>query len=331
MATFTGFDAINRNAPLIDQMPVSCIGIENATVIDGRGGGNAIRLTNGSRFYLPSPDKSAQHFVAAGAAIRINGDVADESIVLGVGMSKALDPASVAIYFGLVIKNGWLTFKHDTQYTVIKQSMKNEWMYIELRFKKTLHSSGARSSIFIDGIEVASAAISAGQGSWFVSAIIAQSSSNLTLDVDDVYFERQQVESSITIPILASGKISCLPLTATCSNEFAITGSNAHSALSDNDDATYISSDVAASAVFDVSNNVSKVVFGINANLRGKTSKNGVVTVAIEQNGVAVCNEQIIGLNSQLNTATLTDLTRSDGTKIWTDILKNGVQIKVTT
>lgn len=336
MATFTGFDAINRTEPLIDQMPISCIGIENATVIDGRGGGNAIRLTDGAYMYtaaIDSADENEGHYVACGAAFKINGpDSPFDLIIMGIEISRILTPNNPMPEFALTLQKNWLMAKTRGSATPIRQVIKNEWFYVELRFEIPKYSASTpmTSSIHIDGQVVASAKVQHTGVSGYACVFAAQSNSDATIDIDDFYFERKYNNASSTIPILASGKISCLPLTATRSNEFTVAGSNAHSALSDNDDATYISSDVAASAVFDVSNNVSQV-YGLNVNVRGKTANNGVASITVEQNGNALTSEFSVGLKSNLTTTTISDLSKNDGTKIWTESIKNGIQIKVTT
>ncbi|HIF9333091.1 TPA: hypothetical protein ACX6RM_001338 [Photobacterium damselae] len=332
MAIFTGFDAINRDAPIAEQMPIQCIG-NNPAVIDGRGGGNAIRISDGSYLYISSQDRHKGHYVAVGAALRVHGSSKSSLTLIGAHTQQTASPDTPSVTFGLFIQDGWIYATGRAGRTAIRQYVENEWFYVEIRFEVSAFSSSAPmlSSIYIDGIEVYSSNHQYSLAETQACSFIAQSTLDVTIDVDDLYFERKYQNTSSTIPVLASGKISCLALTETKSNDWAVTGAaTANAALSDNDDATYISSDGGATGVYQIDSNVSQL-YGININVRGKTDTNGVTAVSIVKDGQVMSNEQAIGLKSALSTATLQDVSRTDGTKIWTDVIKSGAQIKVTT
>lgn len=337
-----GFDSLTNEVPLSQQLPGFVLhGEESISLVTGRNNqGKALKLTNDAYLeYQFHNVSSYSRTISAGAAFKYANKAAN-NILMYVCNSDApsistnhetnglSNTKGVAV---LYVKDGFLWM--DRPYNLrskLAALPENQHVYIEVRFAWEYRSDNYTPSsyVYMNGQRVAVISrLDFGSGTQYVSVYIGRATQGMTIEVDDLYIEEYTTATKINIPVLASGKISDLALTVE-SNTFAVTGESVESALSDDSDATYISSNDPAEVVFNVSRNIPQI-YGIQMTARGKSETSGVTSFSlVDSTGNNIIAEQNVGFPASLTSFYLSPSIASSDTN---NKIKAGAKFKVRT
>ena len=337
-----GFDSLTSDAPLSQQLPGFVLhGEENISLVAGRNNkGKALKLTNGAylEYYINGND-SYDRTVNFGCAFRYTKKT-DNNILVYVCNSGVpsistdhetqwLKSNGIAVLYA---KDGflWMARPSPGNHFKLAKFPENQYAYIELRFAWEYRTDGwtPHSKVYMNGQELATLGqLSYGYSKSFVSVYIGRSMQDMTIELDDLYIESYTSATNGSVPVLASGSVSDLALTVE-SNTFSVTGESVESALSDDSDATYISSNEPAEVVFNVERNVPQI-YGIQMAARGKSETSGVTSFSLVDNtGSNIIVAQNIGFPASLTNYYLSPSTANSTT---TDKIKAGAKFKVRT
>ncbi|MCX2788335.1 hypothetical protein [Vibrio sp. Sgm 5] len=338
-----GFDSLTNDAPLSQQLPGFVLhGEENISLVAGRNNkGKALKLTNGAYLeYYIDGGGLYNRTVNVGCAFRYTKKT-DNNVLLYVcnsaspSISTNHETQSLGNSTGIAVlyaKDGFLWAARpgaNNQFKLAKFP-ENQYAYIEVRFawENNADSRTPLPKVYMNGQELtAFSRLDYGHSKKFVSVYIGRGMQDMTMELDDLYIESFTSATNGNVPVLASGSVSDLALTVE-SNTFAITGESVESALSDDSDATYISSNEPAEVVFNVERNVPQI-YGIQMAARGKSETSGVTSFSLVDNaGNNILAEQNVGFPASLTNYYLSPSTANSTT---TDKIKAGAKFKVRT
>ncbi|RZP88963.1 hypothetical protein [Vibrio vulnificus] len=338
-----GFDSLTNDAPLSQQLPGFVLhGEENISLVAGRNHkGKALKLTNGAYLeYHINGNGSYDRTVNFGCAFRYTKKTDNNVLVYVCNSSlpsistdhetRYLDNGSgIAVLYA---KDGFLWAARpgaNNQFKLAKFP-ENQYTYIEVRFawERTTDGYTPHSKVYMNGQELVTfGQLSYGYSKSYVSVYIGRGMQDMTMELDDLYIESYTSATNGSVPVLASGSVSDLALTAE-SNTFSVTGESVESALSDDSDATYISSNEPAEVVFNVERNVPQI-YGIQMAARGKSETSGVTSFSLVDNaGANIIGEQNVGFPATFTNYYLSPSTANSTT---TDKIKAGAKFKVRT
>ncbi|WP_045410150.1 hypothetical protein [Vibrio jasicida] len=308
-------DSINKQLPTQFQI----VNPEGASIVPGRLTGKALRLTNGAYLDFKSNGNSKGYVIYTGCAFKASNVEGEQHLVQishTYGGSYAPPYEEGNSYKSgdafLVINNGNICLG-DQNRTSLFPIVPNVYYYIELRHQMSTNrynGSNPYVEVWINGINVHKTQQSYVYGSSSVSLALYWGFNSVVtgLDIDDLYFlyyatnsSYPQTYSDSYMPILAGGKINSIDLVSTQSNTFAVEGAaTANEALSDANEATYISSQTAAEAVLNFDRNIGQV-FSADLVVRGSSNTDGVLSMVMsDSTGADISgSKQTISLSSE--------------------------------
>lgn len=346
-----GFDSIVGNGDSINQqlpVPFQIINPDGASIVAGRQTGNALRLSNGAYLQCQVAGNSRGYFIYSGCAFKASDAKTEQALVqISHGGSYAPPYGNSSSYKAgdafLVIKNGNICLG-DTNRTPLFSIVPDVYYYIELRhqFSTNRYNGGEPVvEIWVNGVKAHQATMSSVYGSWITLAMYWCAGSLASgIDIDDLYVLYFSTNSSYAhsytdnyMPILAGGKINTIKLTSTQSNTFTVEGAaTAHEALSDTNEATYITSQHAAEAALGVDPNIGKV-FAANLVVRGSSDTEGVLsTLLTDSSGADISgSKQTIALSAEPRLFLFGLVSMAQGGAEFSDKIKAGTTFKVNT
>ncbi|MBO2656059.1 hypothetical protein I6M49_21685 [Shewanella algae] len=330
---FSGFDTLSDSSPLQEQTQLQLNTPAGVSLVAGRAYGKALEFAPDSFATLLPIDGAANSVwgVYAGFAVKYSGAGDGQNLVFACVFAPpaGADLPTLLAHsdkVALHIEDGALVLSGKTlESRVISTLPADKWVYVEVRLLRDVHNTSLLR-VYVNGLKYVEVTPFASTDQSTLEVVTAAPGAGMTMILDDLYVEYGHTDTP-TVPVLGSAKIAPLPLTQTISNSFDVTGTTAHDALSDNNDSTYISSDVSAEATFAISQEVGEV-FGLNLTLRGASpSGAGAVRVAL-QHGETTGDEYALGLSEDIQSHTVNSVDKP-GTGSWGELLRDGMNIKV--
>lgn len=311
---FTGFEEINPSLSIPSQIAeLELINKPSISVVAGRNNeGQALRTTSGSYIQCRLPTRSSKRAVEIGAAFKYTNETSNNVLLQvchantpALSTDHETQPsAHVAVIY---IKDGYLCATHKGRNKQLIKLTENEYTYVEIRFYFCNYARvyATSSAIFVNGLNVLDMGKIESSSSIYDTVVyFASAPGKMQIDIDHFYMFTDDVNiKSRKLPILASGKISTLALSA-ISNTFSVTEKNADiaQALSDNSDDTYISSKVAADAVLGVHDTNVSNAYALKMGARGKSSTAGVAVLSLEDSkGKDILTENAVAFTRSLS------------------------------
>lgn len=318
-----------------------------ASIVDGKQEGKAIRLTNGAYLQFNAITVSPGYIVYAGCSFKFQDVIpAQELAQISLYSSHRMPykhTDGVSVYDVLVfIKDGQLIYRRGSDNRPLITIRPNQYYYLEFRHQyNSSYSSGREPyvEIWLNGILLHRIKQYEANYQDYL-AMHFGSNTTLGLDIDDLYifhntgnYYSGHTYSDNLMPILASGKVKTISVVNTQSNTFDVTGAaSAHDALSDNDDASFISSNEAAEASLNFDTNVGRF-FSASLKVRASSESDGVITTLMsDSTGAEIAgSKQTVALGVENKTLVFPLLTSAQGGEELAAKIKAGSTLKVTT
>ncbi|MBE8578678.1 hypothetical protein [Vibrio sp. OPT18] len=344
-----GFDSIigtDFELQLPNELKV--INPAGASIVDGKLEGKAIRLTNGAYLQFNAITASSGYLVYAGCSFKFQDVIpAQELAQISLYPSYRRPYEHTDSVSGLdvlvFIKDGQLFYRRGSNNSPLITIRPNQYYYLEFRHQYSHNYSDARENyveIWLNGILLHR--IKQYESSYHNVNLAMHFGSDTTsgLDIDDLYIFHSagyyyygHTYSDSIMPILASGKVKTISVVNTQSNTFGVTGAaSAHEALSDNNDATFISSNEAAEASLNIDTNVGRF-FSANLKVRASSDSDGVITTLMsDSTGAEITgSKQTVALGAESKTLIFPLLGGASGGEALAEKIKAGSTLKVTT
>ncbi|WBJ95335.1 hypothetical protein [Shewanella sp. MTB7] len=307
-----GFDTMGAGDSINNQIyPFKVTSPDAATIVAGRGSGQALQMTPGATLqYLPDDNRVGPWGVSVGCAIKYTQLApADEALICGAFYTDTAitftELLATEDYTALIIKSGsvWLYEKHQgvLKTTDITSFSPANWLYFE--FRTTTNATTSTSywtRVYLHGVQLLGFSSKA-RSNMPLRVVYAATQSGAIM-IDDVYTHVQV--STANHVVLASAKVKCLPLTEVLETSWSVEGAEPeHTALNDLNDSTGIQSANAAKGKYRISNDVQSVHL-VNYHIRAR-SDNSSGVMQINAGKVGSSNESAlttIGATAELRT-----------------------------
>ncbi len=344
-----GFDSIiGTDFELQLPSELKVINPEGASIVDGKQEGKAIRLTNGAYLQFYAPTLSSGYLAYVGFSFKLQDVIsAQELAQVSINSSTYKTPYkltnSVSMWDMLLfVKDGQLTSRRSATNYPLVTLKPDQYYYLEIRHQfNSSYQSGRIPyvEIWLNGIMLSQIQQTDTNGQNLMSIFLGSNISSV-LDIDDLYiftlpgnFYTGHTYTDNYMPILASGKVKTISVVNTQSNTFDVTGAtSAHKALSDNSDATFLSSYDAAESLLNVDTNVDRF-FSANLNIRASSDSDGVLsTLMSDSTGAEISgSKQTIAFGVENRTLVFPLAATAALGEALSEKIKAGTTLKVTT